>query len=142
MKLNHVISHPVKRVFPFFSDLKNFVDAHPLLFKVEDLGSNEYLFHEKMNLFLFSHKFTYKVVLESVEQNEKVTMYSDVQRGVYLHLTFLFKEVNNETHIDEAILVKANSLVRAVFKPLLKKSHLKLVEEIKGRLHKHSNGIL
>ena len=142
MKLNYMIPASVEDVFPFFADLKKFVDVHPIIFRVDDLGSNEYLFYEKMEFFLFNYTFTYKVVLESVDLNRSVTMYSSVQRGVYLHLTFSFSQEESQTKISEIVRVEAYSFIRAFFKPILRKSHLKLVNEISKRLNKHSNGVL
>ena len=134
MNINYLIDAPVREVFPFFADLVKFGDTHPIIFRVDDLGNNEYLIHEKLNLIVYHHKFTYKATLESAELNNKVTIYSNVQKGVYLHLTFVFNEVNGQTRIDETISVKASPLVKMIFHPLLRKSHLKLVNEIARRL--------
>jgi carbon monoxide dehydrogenase subunit G len=142
MKLNYLVPASVEEVFPYFADLKKFVDVHPVIFRIDELGSNEYLFYEKMDLFLFKYTFTYKVILESVDLNKRVVMHSKVQRGVYLHLTFSFDQEKGQTKIDEIVHIKAFPFIRAIFKPILRKSHLKLVNEISNRLNKHSNRVL
>ena len=134
MEIKYAIPGSVSEVYPFFADLIKFGDTHPIIYKVEQTGPNEYLFYEELNMLVYKHRFTYSVTLESAEVNKKVTMYSNVQKGVYLHLTFVFSEANGNTQIDETVLVKANPLVKMIFNPLLKKSHLKLVNEITRRL--------
>ena len=136
MEIKYSIPAPVSDVYPFFADLIKFGDTHPIIYKVEQTGPNEYLFYEELNMLVYKHRFTYHVTLETTELNKKVTMYSNVQKGVYLHLTFLFSEANGQTQLDETISVKANALVKMIFHPLLKKSHLKLVNEIGKRLTK------
>lgn len=142
MEVSYRIPAPVHEVFPYFADMKKFGDAHPIIYRVDDIGPNEYLFYEKLRMFMFNVRFTYKVKVESIDQNREVKIYSNVQRGVHLKLTFSFSEINRQTEINEVIAVTASGWVKSFFHPLLKKSHLKLVNEITSRLNKHGNGIL
>ena len=133
MIIKHFIKAQVASVFPFFQDLKKFGEVHPVIYKVEQISDNDYIFYEQINM-IFPYRFSYPVKIEKIIPNQQIILSSDVQKGVFLYLTYNFESKDNNTLITEMVEIKANPIVKEIFKIVLKSSHLKMVREIKKRL--------
>lgn len=133
MIITHSIKAPVSSVFPFFQDLKKFGEVHPVIYQVDQINESDFIFFEQINM-IFLYRFSYPVKIEKIIPNQQIILSSDVQMGVFLYLTYNFESKDNTTFITELVEIKANLIVKEIFKIVLKSSHLKMVKEIKKRL--------
>lgn len=126
MILSYTLNTPIAHVFECLSDMQKFCDAHPVIFKVDSLGNNQYKFYEKIAFVTFS----YAVSIEKTEPLTYVAMYSKVQPGVYLNLYFRLKTEGGITYVEEQVDVKAPIIIKQVFERILANAHKKMFAKI------------
>lgn len=69
MNLEHRVTKSPQTVFEYLSNMDKFVQIHPIVYKVEALGNDEYKFFEKLNVLMISLPITYLVkVVANVDQ--------------------------------------------------------------------------
>ena len=51
MVVNYTSAKSIEEVFSFLSDMQKFAEVHPVIYKIEKKGENEYLFFEKLKRF-------------------------------------------------------------------------------------------
>ncbi len=134
MKIDFLVKGKLSDVFPYFLDLQQYKAVHPLVYQVDQCSEKTFLFYEKLNLLVYTYRFTYTVLLEQVEDLRKVVMYSEVQKGVHLHLTFTFEEQGDYLLIKEEVDLKSSFIVKCLFLPFFKRVHLKMFKEIARRV--------
>ncbi|CAN5497149.1 hypothetical protein BH10BAC1_BH10BAC1_19150 [soil metagenome] len=123
MILNHSIKKPINEVYNSIADVELFVKFHPVVYKAEKIGENEYVFYEKIKLLFIPIPIKYKVILLELNPNKSIKMFSEVQKGVYLNLKFSFIPTPEGTGVVEEVEVKASFLVKLVFQMILKRVH-------------------
>lgn len=126
MKLQYTLNQPIDTVFECLSNMQKFCDAHPVIYKIDMLGNNEYRFYEKQLFFTFS----YCVSLTETKPVTYVSMYSKVQPGVSLNLYFRLKAEGGITYVEEEVDVKAPIIIKQVFERILKSAHQKMFANI------------
>jgi len=89
MTLRYNISKPVNVIYDELSNIDYFVRFHPVVYKADCIGENEYVFYEKINFLFFPMKFNYKVNVCADNENKNIKMSSVVRKGVLLHLEFM-----------------------------------------------------
>ena len=133
MILHYSSNKAIHELFQYLSDMQKFTDVHPVIYKAELIGENEYLIYEKLKFLMIPFKFTYKAILKNVELDKTVSMYSEVQKGVHLNLRFDFKTLNQKTEITETVEIKANPITKLILGNTIKRAHRKLFENIEKK---------
>lgn len=126
-QLNHSCAHPVNLVFPFVADIQKFVSIHPVLFKADEVKSNYFLLHERLNKHL-PFSFSYYVTMVEVTHNQRVVMHSNIFKLVDLTLTFdfIYNEQTQFTEVTEYINIKAPAVIKHLFIKTISKIHVQL----------------
>jgi len=134
MKIDFLVKGKLSDIFPYFSDLQQYKAVHPVVYQVDECSEKTFLFYEKLNLLVYTYHFTYTVLLDEVDYLKKVVMYSEVKKGVNLHLTFSFVEQGDYVLIKEEVDLKSSLLVKCLFLPFFKRIHMKMFKEIARRV--------
>lgn len=133
MTLQYKISKPVNVIYDELSNMINFVNVHPVVYKVDRVGENEYTFYEKITVLFIPFRFNYKVNVDALEKNRMITMSSVVRKGVLLKLEFILEPQKNHTEVIERVSIKANVFVRLIFENVLTRVHKKLFFNIENK---------
>jgi carbon monoxide dehydrogenase subunit G len=133
MTLNYNISKPVEAIYASLAQMDNFVCVHPVVYKVECIGKNEFIFYEKIKFLFIPFDFNYKVNVDILEKNKNITMSSVVRKGVHLNLEFLLVQNENSTEVIEKVSIKANIFVRMIFENVLRRVHKKMFLNIENK---------
>lgn len=133
MILNYNISKPAEAIYGTLAQMDKFVGVHPVVYKVDCVGENEYIFYEKINVLFISFDFNYKVNVSALENNKNITMSSVVRKGVLLKLEFMLVPHENYTEVIEKVSIKANVFVRMIFENVLRRVHKKLFLNIENK---------
>src|SRR5882757_2098788 len=99
MLLHYTSEKTAEEIFPYLSDMQQFAGVHPVIYKAEFLEETTYRFYEQMHFLAIPFRFNYKVTIQNVKLNESVLMFSKVQPGVHLHLSFHLKKEKGKTLI-------------------------------------------
>ena len=59
MVLTYSINKPVEIVYDCLTDMQKFVSVHPIIYKIENKGENEYLVFETLKVLFIPVSFTY-----------------------------------------------------------------------------------
>lgn len=133
MILNYNISKPVEAIYASLAQMDNFVSVHPVVYKVDCIGENEFIFYERIKFLFIPFAFNYKVNVDVLEKNKNITMSSAVRKGVLLKLEFLLVQNENSTDVIEKVSIKANIFVRMIFEIVLARAHKKLFLNIENK---------
>lgn len=127
MVLEYLLNKPISFVFKHLADPYEFVKVHPLIYKCEQVGNNEFRFYEKQQFLGFiSHRFSYIVQVNADPDKQRVTMNAVAMRIVKIELIFQLSEKQGKTYIQEdvnlqaifPILFFANHIFRTVHKTI------------------------
>ncbi|MCD6066587.1 MAG: hypothetical protein K0S33_1413 [Bacteroidetes bacterium] len=132
MTIRYKIEKPIEQVYPYLSDMQKFMEVHPVIYKVDHLSGQEYLFYETLKVLFIPVSFSYKVSLTKTVENKQVVIYSRVQPGVYLDLIFDIEQDGTGTHVRETIKIKALPGIKQLFTSIIRKAHLRFFENLKA----------
>jgi hypothetical protein len=134
MKLNFKLKSSTQKVFSILSDAKLFEKFHPVIFKIDDLGNDNYLIHETLKFLLIPITFTYPAKILSNKEKGMVQMNAVVMKLVKVELNFLIKEFTTYTEVVEDIKINSWLPAHPVMMMIFKKQHGKLFLNIDADL--------
>jgi len=134
MKLNFKLKSSTQKVFSILSDAKLFEKFHPVIFKIDDLGNDNYLIHETLTFLLIPITFTYPAKILSNKEKGMVQMTAVVMKLVKVELNFLIKEFTTYTEVVEDIKINSWLPAHPVMMMIFKKQHGKLFLNIDADL--------
>jgi hypothetical protein len=134
MKLNFKLKSSTQKVFSILSDAKQFEKFHPVIFKIDDLGNDNYLIHETLTFLLIPITFTYPAKILSNKEKGMVQMNAVVMKLVKVELNFLIKEFTTYTEVVEDIKINSWLPAHPVLMMIFKKQHGKLFLNIDADL--------
>jgi carbon monoxide dehydrogenase subunit G len=130
MELTFNIKQPAALVFDYLTDMQKFVSVHPVIYKMDSLGDNNYLVYEKLNMIPFP--FNYKVVVEGNKSNNSVCMNAVVMKVVKIKMSYLLTEENGRTQINETISFNTFLPVKTIMGRIFSTQHQKLFMNIEN----------
>ena len=134
MKLNFKLKSSTQKVFSILSDAKQFEKFHPVIFKIDDLGNDNYLIHETLKFLFIPITFTYPAKILSNKEKGMVQMNAVVMKLVKVELNFLIKEFTTYTEVVEDIKINSWLPAHTVMVMIFKKQHGKLFLNIDADL--------
>ena len=137
--LIHHIPANIDKVFPFFNDIDRFVAVHPVIYKAEATGTNQYRLFEKLDLKFCKVSFSYMVSIETSVPGKQVIMFARIRKGVTLRLQFDFIADNNTTHIHETVTFNAPAVICPIFLKFLTRQHQLLVAKVREEVGKQDS---
>ena len=126
MKLEHHISKPSIQAFEFLSDVEKFVKIHPIIYKAKPLGSNEYLFFEKLSVLFFPVTVSYKATIVANSDKKTVIMVASVMGILKINIVFEIFEKDQGCKIVETVNFETRLPIIPLIEKIFKKQHLAL----------------
>lgn len=121
MLLTFEIKKSVDFVFDHLVDMQKFRSVHPVIFKIDDKGNEEYLIHEKLKFIPFP--FRYPVTVEVDSAQHEVMYYATIMGLVKVEMHFVLKEEGEYTRVDEKIEFKSFLPVGFIMNRVFRKQH-------------------
>ncbi len=134
MKLNFKLKSSSQKVFSILSDAKQFEKFHPVIFKIDDLGNDNYLIHETLKFLFIPITFIYPAKILSNKEKGMVQMTAVVMKLVKVELNFLIKEFTTYTEVVEDIKINSWLPAHPIMMMIFKKQHGKLFLNIDADL--------
>ncbi len=114
--------------------MKNFVEIHPVINKIEPLNANEFTFFETLNFLFIPLSFQYNVVIQADEIHKTVQMKSSIIGLVDLTIDFQISPSVEGCNIEERINFKSKIPVGFIMKGIFKKQHKQLFQNIEHKI--------
>ena len=130
MKLLFRIKKNIDLTFNYLTDMQKFVSVHPVIFKIDNTGNENYLVHEKLKFGLIPFSFSYPITIEKSIEDKKVTIRARVFKMTNIEMKFLLKADKNFTTIDEEISIKSPLPIKFIMQNIFKTQHNKLFKNI------------
>ena len=105
---------------------------HPIIYKIEDGGDDNYKVFEKVKVGPFSYAFTYPAKVSSNESTGEVKINAVVQRFTKIEMHFMLSESCGITNIAETIKISSPLPIKSVLKKVFTEQHHQLFENIKN----------
>ncbi|MFN0204308.1 MAG: hypothetical protein ACKVTZ_22510 [Bacteroidia bacterium] len=128
MKLEHSISKPISLVADYLFDMEQFAKVHPVIYRVENLGENQYKVYEKLPVFPLP--FTYFVTLFPSLDRRSIVMKANVKGLARIDLSFYLSENEGITKVEEIVTFTTYLPIVFVMKTIFAKIHKQLFENI------------
>lgn len=129
MKLTYKINKPSEVIFDFLTDMEKFVSVHPVITQIDNLGGNNYFFHETLKMGFIPFSFTYPVKIEENVAEQLIIMRATVMKFTKIQIHFVLKSVNGYSIIEETIHFNS-LLIRPILQHIFRKQHNKLFKNI------------
>ena len=124
-ELNHQLPLPRARVQNFLGDLQAFGELHPLMERVENLGSSRYMIHEfKPLLFGLKARFKYAAVVHD-KPAEHCIIYEAKTQGITIEIRFDLRmgSADSQTSVMETVSISGSRLFLGILKRAIIENH-------------------
>ena len=91
MQLSFRIKKTKDIVFDYLTDMQKFASVHPVITKIVQTNTNNYLVYETLKLGFLSFSFTYPVSVESNSIENQVIMRAVVMKFTKIEITIKIK---------------------------------------------------
>lgn len=132
MILEHKIKQSANVVFDHLTDMKKFVNIHPIIFKMDDLGGGNYKVYEKLKFLGIPTTFTYKATVVGEPQTNTVNIKAVVMKLTHIEMNFTIKTEGEHSHIHETVTFKSPLPIKGILQNIFKTQHKQLFLNIEG----------
>ncbi len=133
MILEYLLNKPITFVYQHLADANKFVAVHPLIYKCEQVGKNQFRFYEKQKLFGFlPYRFSYIVQLNTDPKQQIVTMNAVAMGILKIELIFQLSEKQGKTYIKETVNLKSVLPIVFLVNPIFSTVHKEIFERIEN----------
>jgi len=108
--------------------VENFVNVHPLVYKMKDLGWNKYKVFEKIKIGVIPYRFTYKAII--TDEKDSVNIVATVMGLTTISMFFTFQEEDKVTVIHERLIIKSPLPIKNYMNRLIEKQHKTMFNNI------------
>lgn len=129
MVLEFYLNKPPEIIFQYLTNMDKFVSVHPIIYKMENKGDNNYLLFEKLSVFFIPYSFTYIANVVAIG-DRSVKIKARVKKMVLIEIDFLLERVNNQTKVTENVSFNSFFPVNRIMGKIFKVQHQKLFENI------------
>lgn len=112
----------------YLTETDKFVTVHPLIYRMEHLGGNNYKVYEKVTFGFIPINFTYKATIS--QSNGRVLIDATVMRLTKLSMNFSFDEQRDHTIVNEELEIKSPLPIHRFMVNLIKEQHQLMFEAI------------
>ncbi len=134
MQLSFTVKKTKDIIFDYLTDMQKFASVHPVITKIVQTNTNNYLVYETLKLGFLSFSFTYPVSVESNSIGNYVIMRAVVMKFIKIEITIRIKpdtEFPDEfTIIEEDITFKSLLPVKSIMESIFRKQHTQLFKNI------------
>jgi len=130
MTIIHKVNKPYGVIFEYLTDMQKFVQVHPVIYKIDPISDNQYLFFETLRIGLIPWSFSYPGTIEGSDDAKKVVMQATVMQMTKIEMTFNMEPEGDFTIINEVITFKSPLPVKFLMENIFKKQHAQLFENI------------
>ena len=130
MKLEFTINKPLPYVFEYLTDMKKFVSVHPIIYTMDELGENNYLVYEKLNLLYIPCTFRYKARVQGHAHGDSVNFTAVVMGMVNIEMNFYLKAHTGTTIVTEEVNFRSLLPVKPIMKKIFREQHRELFNNI------------
>jgi carbon monoxide dehydrogenase subunit G len=133
MKLIFKIKKNVDLIFDYLTDMQKFVSVHPVIYKIDNAGNENYLVHETLKLGFIPFSFTYPATIEKNSLEKTVIIRATVFKLTKIEMKFVLKEDSDYTCIEEEIDFKSPLPVKFIMQRIFKTQHNQLFKNIEQK---------
>lgn len=133
MKLTFSVKTSINTVLDYLTDIEKFVFIHPIIYKMEALGNNQYKVYEKVKIGFFRYAFNYIAKIETY-QNE-VIIEAKIKGMSSIKMHFYLSENNNQTIIEEVITIKSILPIKKFMHKLFQEQHTILFSNLERKIN-------
>jgi carbon monoxide dehydrogenase subunit G len=126
MELSFKINKTPEFILDYLTNMQKFVSVHPVISQIDEIGTEQYLFHETLKFGFIPFSFTYPVVIEKKPLEKTVVMRATVMKLTKIEIIFVLKARNGFTLVEENIKFKSPLPVKFIMKRIFKKQHEQL----------------
>lgn len=133
MKLSHKINKPIDFVFTCLTNMQKFVSIHPVISKIDEKSTDNYLIYETLKLGFIPFSFTYPVHITKNESKKYVEMNATVMGLTKIKMEFqLSAESKDIIVINETITITSILPLSAIMNRIFKKQHNQLFKNMEA----------
>jgi hypothetical protein len=110
--------------------MQKYVSVHPVIYKIDNLGNDNYLVHETLKLLFIPISFKYPVTIEKNLAGKSVRMKATVFKWTKIEINFAVKTEGTDTIVDENVKFKSKLPVKFILKRIFRKQHNQLFKNI------------
>ena len=132
MTLNYKVNKTCDQIFEYLTDMSKFVTVHPVIYRIDRIWDNEFLFFETIRIGLIPWSFTYRAIIEGSHDAKKVIMRATVMKLTNIEMTFTMEPAGNFTLISEVITFKSALPVKFLMEKIFRKQHAQLFINIEN----------
>ncbi len=123
MKLNFKINKPIDVVFEHLTNMEKFVKVHPIIYKMEKIGSGTYLVHEKLKMVFIPINFKYTAVINSNANNRTIHMNATIMKRTNVDMHYSLRTDGNFTYVSEEVIYRSPLPLIWLMQMVFKKQH-------------------
>ena len=124
MKLTHQLTKPATEVIEQLSKMRNFVNVHPVIYKIESVGENEYKAYERLTFLSIPVKFNYTFTV-NLKKNI-ITFNANVKNMTQIEMRFEVAVDGSGCIVNETVDFNTTLPIKGTMEKIFKKQHNQL----------------
>lgn len=130
MELTFALKKSPAFVFDYLTDMDKFAKVHPVITKIEHLGSGDYLVYETLKLGFIPYSFTYRVTIASDPVLNRIVINAVVMKMTRITMDYSIRPEGNGSVVDEIITIKSALPVKGIVQKVFREQHHQLFTNI------------
>ena len=130
IQLQHPVKKPIAVVFQFLTDVQQFVSVHPVIYRMEKTGENQYKVFERLTLGFIPYNFTYTATIENDSTQKTVSMKASVMKVIDIEMRFELSEEKEGTTVNETIHFASFLPIKSLMAKIFSTQHKALFANI------------
>jgi len=126
MTIEFNVNKPADIVFEYLSDMQKFVSVHPIIYKIDPLGENNYFVFERLKLLYIPWNFTYIVNIDARRETKEIIITTTVKKMVHIKMHFVIEENSGNSRIKESVTFKSFLPVTTIMSKIFSDQHTQL----------------
>jgi carbon monoxide dehydrogenase subunit G len=121
--IKFTLNKPKQAIIECFTNSEKFVATHPIIFKMIDLGNNNFKVYEKLMLGFIPYSFTYFASIIYDAQTESIGIKATIKAFTHIEMQFTFIENGTQTLVEERLKVKSILPIQGIVKKVICEQH-------------------
>lgn len=132
MLLRFTLAQPADVVFDHLTDPHKFVSVHPVISRMEPLGTNRYRVYETLRLGGLPFSFTYRAAISADEAAKTVRIDASVFGLTRIDMHFRVVEQDGKTVVEEDVTFQSVLPVKPLMEKVFRQQHRRLFQNIEN----------
>lgn len=130
-KLQYLCKQTPNTVFEYLTEISKFISIHPVIYKMDKIGPNEYMTYEHLKMGFMPISLKYPSTIEGNPAQKTVIMQAEIFKIATIHMHYSLKSTEEGfCEVTEEVHVKCFLPIKKTILDIFKKHHQEMFDKL------------